>query len=353
VAGRLVRKVIPAGSAAPGTLVDGGSPGRISVRPASFVHSPILKTLARISASGVALLFVVSALSFFLESLTPGDAAEQILGTNATRAQYVALDKRLGLNLPIYDQYFRWLRSAVGGNLGTSIFSGQSVAHEIAQRLPVSAALVVGGLAAAVIVGVGAGVVSAVRGRAVGRAVDVLALAGFVLPSFWIGAELILVFAIFVHWFPPTGFVYFTASPIGWLRSLALPVAALSLYGIAAIAKQTREAMLDVLGSEYVRMARANGASASSIVFRHALRNASVRIVTVIGIVAVGLLGGTVFAETVFALPGLGSLLVSSALDHDLPVVQGVTICFTLMVVLINLVVDVAYTWLDPKVRTA
>jgi peptide/nickel transport system permease protein len=172
------------------------------------------------------------------------------------------------------------------------------------------------------------------------------------LPSFWIAAELIVVFAIVLHWFPATGFVYFTASPLGWLRSLVLPVAALSLYGIAAIAKQTREAMLDVLGSEYVRMARANGASAGSIVFRHALRNASVRIVTVIGLVAVGLVGGTVFAETVFALPGLGSLLVSSALDHDLPVVQGVTICFTLMIVLLNLVVDIAYTWLDPKMRT-
>ena len=310
-----------------------------------------LRALSRLAFAAV-LLLVVSALSFILESLTPGDAAQEILGTNATRAQYIALDKRLGLNLPIYEQYFRWLRAALGGDLGTSVYSGQPVAQEIGQRLPVSVALVIGGLVTASVIGIGIGVLSAVRGRGLGRAVDVLALAGFVLPSFWLGAELIVVFAIDVHWFPATGYVPLTASPLEWLRSLVLPVAALSFFCIAAIAKQTREAMLDVLGSGYVWLARANGASARSIVFRHALRNASVRIVTVIGLQAVGLLGGTIFAESVFALPGLGSLLVNSALNHDLPMVQGITICFTLMVVAINLVVDVAYTWLDPKMRT-
>ena len=161
-----------------------------------------------------------------------------------------------------------------------------------------------------------------------------------------------MIFAVWQHWFPATGYVSITASPAGWLRSLVLPVAALSLYGIAATAKQTREAMLDVLGSEYIRMARANGLSSGSIVFRHALRNASIRVVTVIGLLAVGLLGGTVLAENVFALPGLGSLMVNAGTQHDLPVVAGLVVCFTLVVVAINLLVDLAYLWLNPRVRT-
>jgi len=319
----------------------------------SLVAGPTGKVVARRLGFALILLLVVSVLSFVLESLTPGNAALEILGTNATRAQYVALDKKLGLDLPIYQQYFNWLKAAIGGDLGTSVYSGQPVAHQIAQRLPVSLSLVIGALLASSVIGIGIGVISAVRGRAIGRGVDVLALIGFVLPSFWIAAELIVIFAVRLQWLPATGYVPLRTSPTEWLRSLVLPVASLSLFCIAAIAKQTREAMLDVLGSVYVRLARANGASRRSIVFRHGLRNASLPIVTVIGLQAVGLLGGTVFAETVFALPGLGSLLVNSALNHDLPLVQGVTICFTLMIVLINLVVDVAYTWLNPRLRTA
>jgi peptide/nickel transport system permease protein len=179
----------------------------------------------------------------------------------------------------------------------------------------------------------------------------VLALVGFSLPAFWVGAELIVIFAVWRNWFPATGYVSLTASPAGWLHSLVLPVISLSLYGIAATAKQTRESMLDVLGSEYIRMARANGLSSRSIVLRHALRNASMRVVTVLGLQAVGLLGGTVLVENVFALPGLGSLMVTAATEHDLPVVAGMVVYFTLIVVVINLLVDLAYLWLNPRVR--
>ena len=299
----------------------------------------------------VPLLFVVSALTFVLVSLHARQRGRGDPRDVRHPQAYAALDRALGLNLPLYEQYWNWLGHALTGDLGQSIFTGQPVTQAIGQRLPVTLSLLIGTLLVSVVIGVGLGVFSALRGGAIGRAVDALALIGFSLPAFWVGAELIVIFAVWQHWFPATGYVAITDSPAGWLRSLVLPVAALSLYGIAATAKQTREAMLDVLGSEYIRMAWANGISTGSIVFRHALRNASIRVVTVIGLQAVGLLGGTVLVENVFALPGLGSLMVNAGTQHDLPVVAGLVVYFTLVVVAINLLVDLAYLWLNPRVR--
>jgi peptide/nickel transport system permease protein len=318
---------------------------------ALLVRNPVLRVIARRCVMTVPLLFVVSALTFVLVSLTPGNAAEEILGTSATPGEYAALDRALGLNLPLYEQYWNWLRHALTGNLGQSVFTSQPVTQEIGQRLPVTLSLLVGALVVSAVVGIGLGVFSAVRGGAVGRAADALALIGFSLPAFWVGAELIVIFAVWRNWFPATGYVSITSSPAGWFHSLVLPVATLSLYGIASTAKQTREAMLDVLASEYIRIARANGIPRRAIIFRHALRNASMRIVTVLGLLAVGLLGGTVLVENVFALPGLGSLMVTAATQHDLPVVAGIAVYFTLIVVAINLVVDLTYAWLNPRVR--
>jgi peptide/nickel transport system permease protein len=223
----------------------------------------------------VPLLFVVSALTFVLVSLTPGNAAEEILGTRATPEEYAAFNRALGLNLPLYQQYWNWLRHALAGNLGQSIFTGQPVTQAVGQRIPVTLSLLIGALLVSVVIGVGLGVLSALRGGAAGRAIDVLALIGFSLPAFWVGAELIVVFAVWQHWFPATGYVSATDSPAGWLHSLVLPVAALSLYGIAATAKQTREAMLDVLASEYIRIARANGIAPRSSPCSASRRSAS------------------------------------------------------------------------------
>jgi peptide/nickel transport system permease protein len=320
---------------------------------AVLVSNPVLRVVVRRILMAVPLLFVVSVLTFVLVSLTPGNAAEEILGTSATPSEYAALNRALGLDLPLWEQYWNWLRHALTGNLGQSIFTGQPVAQAIGQRLPVTLSLLVGALVVSVVFGIGLGAFSAVRGGAIGRLADVLALIGFSLPAFWVGAELIVIFAVWRRWFPATGYVSFSASPAGWLHSLVLPVVALSLYGIASTAKQTREAMLDVLASEHIRMAWANGLAPRSIVLRHALRNASMRVVTVLGLLAVGLLGGTVLVENVFALPGLGSLMVTAATQHDLPVVAGMAVYFTLIVVAINLVVDLAYVWLNPRVRVA
>lgn len=330
----------------------GQGPGALQ-RILAVRHSTILRMVTRRLAMGAVLIFVVTALSFVLASLTPGDTARQLLGPDATQEQYEALRQSLGLDLPLYEQYWNWLSSAVTGDLGVSIYGSEEVVSTVAARLPVTLWLITGALIVSLVIGVTFGVISALRGGVLGRALDGIVMLAYSVPSFWLGAVLASVLAVGLGWFPATGYVPFAESPVDWARSLVLPVAALSAYGVAMIAKQTRDAMLDVLGSEYLRMARASGISPVSLIARHALRNASVRVVTVVGILAVGLLGGTVVIETVFALPGMGSLIVEATTRRDLPVVQGVVVYFTVMVVLINLVVDLLYIWLNPKVRNA
>ncbi|REE98773.1 ABC transporter permease [Thermomonospora umbrina] len=329
----------------------GGTAGAARLRGLLTGGHPMLGVIGRRLLTAIPLLLGVSLLSFALTTLAPGDAARSILGPNAAPESYEQLRHAMGLDLPLWEQYWRWLTDALRGDLGASAFNGQAVTDAIGQRFPVTASLMAGSLLVSVLAGVSLGVVSALRGGLMGRAIDTLALVGFALPAFWLGAELIVVFSVWLGWFPSTGYVPFAESPGEWLRSLVLPVAALSLYGLAGIAKQTREAMLDVLGSEYIRVARANGLGEWSLVMRHALKNASSRVVTVLGVLAVSMLGGTILVESVFALPGLGSLVVGGAVQHDLPMVQGVALFFTAIVVVINLTIDLAYTWLDPKVR--
>jgi peptide/nickel transport system permease protein len=299
----------------------------------------------------VPLVFVVTALSFVLVSLTPGDAARQILGTQATPAAIVDLRHALGLDKPLQEQYWHWVQRAAHGDFGTSLYTDEGVTHAINARLPVTLCLVLGALLVTVAVGVAMGIFSAVRGGVLGRFVDGFALVGFALPSFWVGAVMVAVFAVSFGWLPAVGYVPIAESPRRWVLSLILPVVALAMSGIAGVAKQTREAMLDVLGSEYIRMARASGVSPASVLLRHALKNASVQVVTVLGLLAVSLLGGTVMVEAVFALPGLGGLAVDASTRHDLPLIQGIVVYFTVIVVVINLVIDIAYTWLNPRVR--
>lgn len=319
----------------------------------SWLTQPVLRVVARRLGLAVPLLFVVSALSFLLISLAPGNAVISILGTTGTPASYARLRHQLGLDQPLYVQYWDWLRRALHGDLGRSLLSGEPVSRIITERFPVTLSLVAGALLVTVVVGVSLGVFSAVRGGIAGRVVDALSLVSFSLPAFWIGAVLIAVFAVDLHWLPAVGYVPLASSPGHWARALVLPVTALALHHVAVVAKQTREAMLDVLASEHIRVARANGLRPFTIYFVLALRNAAMRVVTVLGLQTVGLLGGTLFVEQVFALPGLGYVLVNSSLQHDLPVVQGVTVFFTLIIVGVNLAVDLAYTWLNPRVRTS
>lgn len=317
-----------------------------------FQH-PIPRVVLRRVLFAVPLLFVVSFLTFVLLSLTPGNEAYAILGTGATPQKVAALDHQLGLDLSLPVQYWHWVKHALSGNLGTSVFSSQPVAQAIGQRLPVTLSLIVGGLILMPGIGVPIGIYSSVRGGFSARILDSLSLVGFSLPSFWVGAILIELFAVKLHLFPAVGYVAIGTSPWQWLRSITLPVIALSLVGIAGFARFTREAMLEVLASEHIRMARANGLPKRSIIFRYALKNVGIRVVTLFGLFTIGLLGGTIFVETIFALPGMGSYVVTGALQGDVPVVQGVVVVFTLIIIVVNLIVDLTYTWLDPRVRSA
>jgi peptide/nickel transport system permease protein len=316
------------------------------------LRNPVLRVVLRRLLLAVPLLFVVSALSFLLSSLAPSNVVDTLL-PNATVAQRAALSHKLGLEQPVYEQYWRWFVHALHGNLGTSYTTGQSVVALIGQRLPVTLSLVIPTVIVMLVVGVGAGAVSAVRGGRLGRLIDIMTLVGFALPGFWVGAVLVSWFAVKLQLFPAIGYVSLTQSVGQWARSLVLPVCALSLLPIAIVARQTREAMMDVLASEHVRMAWANGIPPRLIFYRLALKNASIRAVTVVGLQIVGLLTGTLFVEQVFSLPGLGSGLVTAASTGDLQVTQGIVVFFTLLIVVVNLAVDLLYTVLDPRVRTS
>jgi peptide/nickel transport system permease protein len=310
-----------------------------------------VRALLRWSVTSVALVTVVTMLTFVLVSLTPGDAARSILGNSGTTEQYQQLRTELGLDRPLWEQYWRWLSGALQGDLGRSVSSGQPVSQTLGERLEPSVSLIIGALLVAAVVGIGLGVLSAVRGGALGRLVDVLSLAGLAVPNFWLGLLLVAAFAVALPLFPASGYVSLTDSPVAWLRGLVLPVLTLGLGGSATVAKQTRDAMLEEMGRDYVVMLRARGLSERRVVLRHALKNAAVPVVTVLGLLFVGLLSGTVLAEAVFVLPGLGSTAVAATLGHDIPVILGVSLAFTVVVVLVNLIVEVLHFWLSPRSR--
>lgn len=311
----------------------------------------MLRLILRRLLVSVVLVFVVSLLTFLLESVAPGDTARTILGNNYSASAYEQLRHQLGLDQPVLVQYWHWLAQAVHGNLGTSPVSGLGVGAEIADRLPVTLSLIGAATVASALFGVALGVLSATRGHRLGRMVDVLSLIGYALPNFWLALALVSLFAVTMRLLPATGYVPLGVSGAGWAASLVLPVVTLALPGVAVFAKQTRDAMRDALSREFVGVLRANGASEWSITVRHALRNAAVPVVTLVGLTFVNLLSGTVFVEAVFAMPGLGGLAVTATTEHDLPMIQGVVVVFTLVVVAVNLTVDLVYGWLDPKVR--
>lgn len=310
----------------------------------------MLRLVLRRVLWSVPLLVVVSALTFVLVSLVPGNAAQAILGSDASAAQVAALRRQLGLGQPLWQQYWRWLEAVVHGSLGNSLVTGQSVTSVLAPRLTVSLTLIIGGTAVATALGVLAGIMAA-RGGALARLVEGAAVLGLAVPNFWLALVLVEVFAVTVRVFPATGFVPFGQDPASWALSLVLPVLAISAVGTTVIAVQTRDCVLEVLRRDFVRVLVANGLPRRSVLGRHVLRNAAIPVVTVIGVTFVGLLGASVLVESVFALPGLGSGLATAAAEHDIPVIQGAVLYFTLVVVAVNLLADLAYGVLNPRVR--
>ena len=300
------------------------------------------------------MLFTITALTFVLASMAPGDAAKAILSSESgsyTAQQYQQMRHALGIDQPLLVQYWHWLAGVAHGNLGTDLFSGQPVAQELNARLAPSLSIILVTVLVAGITGVSLGIISALRGGIVGRAVDAVSLLGLAVPSFWLALALAELLAVKIRLFPATGYIPLGASPAGWLRAITLPVLTLSAGAVAFIAKQTRDSMAEVMLREFVVMLRARGLSRRSVVLRHALRNAAIPVVTLLGLLFVGLLGGTVLIEDVFAIPGLGQQAVTAAGSHDLPVIEGVAFYFTVIVVIVNLLVDLSYRLLNPKVH--
>ncbi|MFD3312423.1 ABC transporter permease [Streptomyces sp. NPDC058694] len=301
----------------------------------------------------VPLLLFVSALTFFLQLFIPGDAARSIGGLTASPESIAALRHRLHLDQPVWERYWAWLQDAVHGDLGSSISSNESVAGSLNTRLGVTLSLVIATTLLALLIGVVLGMASARGGRTTRLAADSASIAGMTIPAFWVGLLGIWIFNTQFGLLPANGYVFFGESAGGWLRSLLLPVAALAFALVTVIAKQTREQFADVLNRDFVRNLRANGVSERSILFKHSLRHISVTVLTVSGNNLIGLLGSAVVIEELFGLPGLGSAAVTAASSGDIPVIQGVAVYFTLIVVGLNLLLDLAIGWLNPQAVAA
>ena len=299
----------------------------------------------------VPLLFVVSILTFIMVAIVPGDPAVRILGAGHTAAEYQALDAKLGLTAPLGVQYWHWIDGVLHGTLGTSLFTDQTVSSELAQRLPATVWLVIGATLVTVVAGIALGLASAVWRGPLGRVVDAASWVTFAVPNFWLGLVLIEFVAVRARLLPSSGFVPLGQDPGAWLRSLILPVITLAAVGVTGIAKQTRDAMSEVLHREFMTALRMAGLPRRSLLLRHALRNAAIPVVTAAGLFAIAMLGGTILVEQVFVLPGMGSLVVQAAADHDLPVIEGAVLYFTVIVIAVNLLIDLSYAWLNPRVR--
>lgn len=303
-------------------------------------------------ATGVALVLVVTALSFVLLFANGTDIAANVLGETATPEQIAATSAELGLDRPVPVQYLDWLGHAVTGDLGVSYFTGETVAGALALRIPITLSLVLLAMVLIVAVAVYLGVLAARRGGTVDQTVQVVSVAGFALPSYWIALVLVVAIAIPFPWiFPPTGFVPIQDSFAGWLGTATLPAVALAIGGVGVVAQQIRGSMVDVLRLDYIRTLRSRGIADRSVFYKHALRNASGPALTVLSLQFINLLGGVIIIERVFALPGIGSLASSASLRGDIPVVMG-TVAFTVVVVvLVNLAVDILQGVVNPKVR--
>jgi peptide/nickel transport system permease protein len=289
-----------------------------------------------------------------LLDLVPGDPAATILGEQATPAAVAALREQLGLNQSIVVRYFNWAGGAIQGDFGVSLFTRQPVMPTILSRIPVTASLALLSLLVTIIVGVGLGVAAALRpGSVFDRVVAGITGLGVAIPHFWFALILISVFALGLGMFPATGYTPFTTSPGGWIHGLVLPVCAMSLGTSAILARQTRSAMVGGLSKDYVRAATARGVPGKTVIFKHTLKNAFIPIITTIGLIASTLIGASVFIESVFALPGLGQLLITSVQSRDIPMVQGIIIVVAIGVLIVNLLVDLSYGWINPKARVS
>lgn len=315
-------------------------------------------------------LFGVSLVVFLFLRLIPGDPATAILRENATADQIAALNARLGLGKPLYEQYFDYMSKILRGDLGEGYFTRSPVIEDLGRRLPATAELALSAVLIATVLGIGLGVIAAIRrGSVVDYGTMTISLIGVSMPIFWLGLMLVYLFAVDLRWLPPstrgeqpeslrTGFYtldYLLSADIpGFFEAakhLFLPAVVLATVPLAVIARQTRSAMLEVLSQDFVRTAWSKGLRERAVVTQHVLKNAMLPVVTIVGLQAGALLSGAVLTETVFSWPGLGTFVLESIIQRDYPVVQSVVLVFALIFVIVNLLVDVSYAWLDPRIR--
>jgi len=305
------------------------------------------RLLATIPVMGVVALFV-----FSLLYLSPGDPAAVIAGDIATEEDIAKIRAKLGLDQSYFVRFGTWIWALLHGDLGTSIFTGLPVTTLIGQRVEPTLALTLCTLVVAVALAVPLGVVAAARaGSWIDRVVMAISVLGFSVPVFVLAYGLVLLFAVGLEWLPVQGYSSISKGLWPFIQHMILPSAALGITYMALIARITRASMLDVLAQDYVRTANAKGLAPSTVLTRHALKNAAVPIVTIIGIGIALLIGGVVVTETVFAIPGIGRLTVDAILRRDYPIIQGVTLLFSAVYVLVNLAVDLSYTLFDPRIR--
>ena len=297
-------------------------------------------------------LIGVALIGFLIVRLVPGDPVALMLGDFATEEQIATMRHQLGYDRPLYFQFWVYVKNLAHGNLGDSLYLERSVIQAIAEHLEPTVILAFLGQTLGILIGILLGVVAAVRHRTwIDQVAIGFSLFGISLPDYWIAINLILIFCVKLRWFPVAGYIPFDEIGIGVLRFLTLPAITLGLIQAGLIARMTRSSMLDVLTKDYIRTARSKGLMEIVVIYRHALKNAMIPTITVIGLSFAFLLGGTWIVETVFNIPGTGLMAITAINTRDYPLIQGVLIFFACIYVLVNLMVDIIYAFLDPRIR--
>jgi len=294
----------------------------------------------------------ISIIAFLIIRLIPGDPARIMLGVQADEQRIKALRHKLGLDEPMVIQYGKWVSKAVRGNLGESIITGKSVSGSIAQRIPVTYSLAFMALFIALLIAIPAGIIAAVkRNSFISSVVTFFSQVGVGIPNFWLGIMLVLVFAQWFRLLPVSGYEPLGKGIIPWFNHLILPAVSVGLISGAVITRFVRSSMLEVMDEDYIRVARAKGLKEQIVIFRHALKNSLIPILTVVGLQLAYLLSGTLVIEVVFALPGLGRLAFNAVTHRDYPVLQGAVLTVAISFTMINLIVDILYSYVDPRIR--
>jgi peptide/nickel transport system permease protein len=300
----------------------------------------------------LATVFLVSMITFITFEIIPGDPVLARLGVDADEAQIRALSEELGLDEPLSKRFFGWITGLFTGDLGQSIRYSRPVSELILDRLPVTLSLALISMALIVIIGVPLGILSARYGdRLPGISISIVSQIGMAVPSFWTGIILMYIFGLTLRWVSPGGYTPWSVDPVEAFKSLLLPAAAIALPSIATVTRYTRNTVMEQMKNDYVRLAFSKGLKMNAVLFRHVLKNALIPVITVLGMITANILGGSIVIEQVFTLPGVGRLLINAISVRDLPLVQGMVLYISLVIVVTNFLIDIVYTLIDPRIK--